>query len=78
VNKHFCDVVIASYAGAHHKVAVMSHETVYVKGMVKFCWNESHLKAGVRIFDDIRIPETARAFADHVLTFARVQNKALE
>jgi hypothetical protein len=89
VNKHFCDVVIASYAGAHHKVAVMSHETVYVKGAAEnggaaergpktFYWNEDHLKAGVRIFDDIRIPETARAFADHVLTFARKQNRALE
>jgi hypothetical protein len=72
VNKHLCNVVIASYSGAYHKVAVMSHNTVYIEGSKTFNWNENHLKPGVRIFEDIRIPETARAFADHVLTFARV------
>ncbi len=64
VNKHFCNVVIASYSGAYHKVAVMSRNTVYIEGMKTFSWNENHLKPGVRIFEDIRIPETARAFAD--------------
>ena len=69
VNKRFCDVVVASYAGAHHRVAVMSRDTAYVDGMASCCWNEESLKAGVRVFDDIRDPEVGKAFVDHLLTF---------
>ena len=69
VNKRFCDVVVASYAGAHHKVAVMSRDTAYVEGMENFCWNEESVKPGVRVFEDIRIPAVGKAFVDHLLTF---------
>jgi hypothetical protein len=68
-NKRFCDVVVACYSGLYHKVAVMSRDTAYVEGMKTFCWNESNLKPGVRVFDDIRIPEVARAFANHLRSF---------
>ena len=67
-NKRFCNVVVASYAGAHHKVAVMSRDTVYAEGMKRFCWNEESLKPGVRVFDDIRNPAVGNAFVDHLLT----------
>ena len=67
-NKRFCDVVIASYSGAHHRVAVMSRDTVYVEGMKFFRWNEKHLKPGVRVFNDISTPEAAKTFADYILS----------
>ena len=69
VNKRFCDVVVASYAGAHHKVAVMSRNTAYAEGMKKCHWNEEDLKPGVRVFEDIRVPAVEKAFVDHLLTF---------
>ena len=50
-NKRFCNVVVASYAGALHKVAVMCPDTAYVEGRTHFCWNDNHLKPGVRVFD---------------------------
>jgi hypothetical protein len=55
---HFCDCVIASYAGAHHKVAVLSCGTVYGNGKQFFYWNEmkSSTMRGVRIFEDVRDP----------------------
>jgi len=71
-NKHFCDVVVASYSGAYHTVAVMSRDTVYVEGMKSFRWNEDRLPPGVRVFHDIRIPEVGKAFADYILSFRRV------
>ena len=73
LNKRFCDVVVASYAGAHHKVAVMSRDTAYVQGMVACSWNEECLKDGVRVFDDIRDPKVGKAFVDYLLMF-RVTN----
>lgn len=71
-NKHLCDVVVASYSGTHHKVAVMSRDTVYVEGMKSFSWNEKCLKPGVRIFDDIRNEQVGKAFVDYILSFRRV------
>jgi hypothetical protein len=71
-NKHFCDVVVASYSGAHHTVAVMSRDTVYVAGKKSFRWNEDRLDPGVRVFHDIRIPEVGKAFADYIISFRRV------
>ena len=68
-NKHLCDVVVASYAGAHHKVAVMSRNTAYAEGMKKCCWNEEDLKDGVCVFDDIRDPVVGKAFVDHICSF---------
>ena len=70
-NKRFCNVVVASYAGAHHKVAVMSRDTAYAEGMKTCYWNEERLKPGVRVFDDIRNPEVGKAFADHILSFKK-------
>jgi hypothetical protein len=70
VNKRFCDVVVASYAGAHHRVAVMSRDTAYAEGMKYFSWNEECLKPGVRVFEDISIPAVGKAFVDHLLTFS--------
>jgi hypothetical protein len=68
-NKRFCDVVVASYSGMYHRVAVMSRDTAYVERTKRFCWNENDLKTGVRVFDDIRNPETGKAFADYVRSF---------
>jgi len=69
VNHRFCDLVIASYSGAFHKVAVMARDIVYVDGMKTFCWNEKKLKQGVRIFQDVRTPRDGKAFADHIRSF---------
>jgi hypothetical protein len=70
-NKRFCDVVVASYSGAHYRVAVMSRDKAYVEGKRIFFWNEDRLDPGVRVFDDIRHPQVGKAFAEHLLTFAR-------
>jgi hypothetical protein len=70
-NKRFCDVVVASYSGAYHRVAVMGRDKAYVEGKKYFCWNEDRLDPGVRVFDDIRLPQVGKAFAEHLLTFAR-------
>jgi hypothetical protein len=70
-NKRFCDVVVASYSGAYHKVAVMGRDKAYVEGKKNFYWNEDRLDPGVRVFDDIRLPQVGKAFAEHLLTFAR-------
>lgn len=71
-NKQFCDVVVASYSGMYHKVAVIRCDMVYVEGKKYFNWNEDRLDPGVRVFDDIRIPEVGKAFADYILSFRRV------
>jgi hypothetical protein len=71
-NKGFCDVVVACYSGAYHRVAVMSRDTAYVDGMKYFCWNENCLKPGVRIFDDIRNEQVGKEFAHYILSFRRV------
>jgi hypothetical protein len=71
-NSRFCDFVVASYAGKHHKVALMSRDTVYAAGMKTFSWNEERLKEGVRVFEDIRIPDVGKAFAECLASFAPV------
>jgi hypothetical protein len=73
-NVRLCDCVIASYSGAHHKIAVMSRDTVYGAGKKHFYWNEnkSSKMQGVRIFEDIRDPKTARAFSAHLVSFKRM------
>ena len=71
-NKRFCDVVVASYSGAYHRVAVMSRDAVYVAANTNFCWNEDRLDPGVRIFDDIRKEEVGKEFAHYILSFRRV------
>lgn len=68
--KRFCDVVIASYSGAPNKVAVMSRDTVYVEGIASFSWNETSLKPGVIVFDDIRKPDVGKMFAEYLQDFA--------
>jgi hypothetical protein len=68
-NKSFCNVVVASYSGARHKVAVMSRDTAYVKGAKSFCWSDGRSKPGVCVFDDIRTSEDARKFSDYILSF---------
>ena len=68
-NKRFCDLVVACYSGAYHKVAVIRCDKAYVEGKKHFYWNEDRLDPGVRVFDDIRTPEVARAFADHIRSF---------
>lgn len=65
-NKHFCDVVVASYAKNHQRVAVMAPSDVYIAG--SFCWNEKDLKKGVAIFD---LDTEAEEFLKHVFSFAR-------
>jgi hypothetical protein len=70
-NKLFCDVVVASYSGAYHRVAVIRRNTAYVDRKKYLCWNEDCLDPGVRVFDDIRVPEVAKAFADYILSFGQ-------
>lgn len=69
-NKRFCDVVVAVYSGAHHRVAVIRRDKAYVEGKKSFCWNEDRLDPGVRVFDDIRNPQVAKAFSDYIRSFA--------
>jgi hypothetical protein len=64
-------VVIASYSGAFHKVAVMTRDTVYVENRKSFNWNEDSLKPGVRIFNDIRTSHDGMAFADYLRLLGR-------
>jgi hypothetical protein len=71
-NKCFCDVVVASYSGMHHRVAVIRPDTAYVDGKKSFYWNEDKLDTKVRIFDDIRKEEAGKAFVDYILSFRRV------
>jgi hypothetical protein len=73
-NKHLCDCVIASYTGAHHKIAVMTRDTVYKSGKSSFYWNELNAATMncVRVFEDVRDPDIARAFASHVASFKPV------
>ena len=71
-NKQFCNAVVASYSDEHHRVAVMSRDTVYVQGRKSFGWNEDRLDPNVRIFDDIRKEETGKEFAHYILSFRRV------
>ena len=71
-NKQFCDVVVASYSGAYHKVAVICPDKAYVDGKRSFRWNEYKLDPGVRVFHDIRIPEVGKAFANYILSFRRL------
>lgn len=67
-NKHFCDVVVASYANNYQRVAVMAPSDVYVSGKVTFGWNENELKKSVKIFN---LDTEAAAFVKYVFSFAR-------
>jgi hypothetical protein len=71
-NKRFCDVVVASYSKAYHRVAVIHRDTAYGAGKTHFYWNEDRLDPKVRIFDDIRKEETGKEFAHYILSFRRL------
>ena len=71
-NKGFCNVVVACYSGAYHRVAVMSRDTVYGNGKKSFYWNEDQLDPKVRIFDDIRNERVGKEFAHYILSFRRL------